>query len=87
MAVSDMPKTEAFYANQLGFKAAKDYRRDDRNWWVSCPFPENGAAHRQLSAKSATVNQVTDDPYGLGAGLKWFNLEDPEGNQVFRVKA
>jgi catechol 2,3-dioxygenase-like lactoylglutathione lyase family enzyme len=45
------------------------------------------AAHKDLSAKGAQVNEVRDDLYGPGSGVKWFNLEDPDGNQVFLVQA
>lgn len=45
------------------------------------------AAHKELRAKSAKVNEVKDDLYGPGSGVKWFNLEDPDGNQVFLVQA
>jgi hypothetical protein len=45
------------------------------------------AAHQELSAKAATVSDVKDDLYGPGSGVKWFNLEDPDGNQVFLVQA
>lgn len=45
------------------------------------------AAHQELSAKGAKVNEVKDDLYGPGSGVKWFNLEDPDGNQVVLVKA
>jgi catechol 2,3-dioxygenase-like lactoylglutathione lyase family enzyme len=44
------------------------------------------AAHKELSAKGAKVNQVRDDLYGPGSGVKWFNLEDPDGNQVLLVQ-
>ena len=33
------------------------------------------------------INAVKDDLYGPGSGVKWFNLEDPDGNQVFLVQA
>ena len=49
--------------------------------------PDIAAAHKELSAKGAKVNQVEDDLYGPGSGVKWFNLEDPDGNQVFLVQA
>jgi hypothetical protein len=47
------------------------------------------AAHTELSAKGAKVNEVKDDLYGPGSGVKWFNLVDPDadGNQVFLVQA
>ena len=114
MAVSDMPKAKAFYADKLGLKIATDYRRDERNWWVSLTLPEGGAsivlttadenmkpgtmslyfassdlaaAHKELSTKGTKVNEVKDDLYGPGSGVKWFNLEDPDRNQVFLVQA
>jgi hypothetical protein len=45
------------------------------------------AAHDELSAKGARVNEVKDDLYGPGSGVKWFNVEDPDHNQVFLVQA
>jgi catechol 2,3-dioxygenase-like lactoylglutathione lyase family enzyme len=45
------------------------------------------AAHKELSAKGAKVNDVKDDLFGPGSGVKWFNLEDPDGNQVLLVQA
>ena len=41
------------------------------------------AAHKELSGKDVKVNEVKDDLYGPGSGVKWFNLEDPDGNTVF----
>ena len=114
MAVSDMPKAKAFYADKLGLKVESDYRRDDHNWWVSLTPTEGGpsivlstthenmkpgtmslyfassdiaAAHKELSTKGAKANEVKDDLYGPGSGVKWFNLADPDGNQVFLVQA
>ena len=45
------------------------------------------AAYKELSAKGAKANEVKDDLYGPGSGVKWFNLEDPDGNQVLLVQA
>jgi len=45
------------------------------------------AAHKELSAKGAKVNEVKDGLYGPGSGVKWFNHEDPDANQVFLVQA
>lgn len=45
------------------------------------------AAHKELSDKGVKVNEVKDDLYGPGSGVKWFNLEDPDGNLVFLVQA
>ena len=40
------------------------------------------ASHEALSEKGAQPNEVKDDLYGPGSGVKWFNLNDPDGNQV-----
>ncbi len=45
------------------------------------------AAHKELSVKGIKVNKIKDDLYGPDSGVKWFNLEDPDGNQVFIVQA
>jgi catechol 2,3-dioxygenase-like lactoylglutathione lyase family enzyme len=110
MAVSNMPKSKAFYSDILGFKVAKDYRIDDDNWWVSITLPDGEtsftlttnqenmkpgtikvyfassdvlAANKELVSKGAKVNDIKDDLFGPGSGVKWFSLEDPDGNQVF----
>ena len=43
-------------------------------------------AHQELSAKGAKVNEVKNDLFGPGSGVKWFSLEDPDGNQVLLVQ-
>jgi catechol 2,3-dioxygenase-like lactoylglutathione lyase family enzyme len=45
------------------------------------------AAHKALSEKGAKINEVKDDLYGPGSGVKWFNLFDPDGNQVLVAQA
>jgi hypothetical protein len=40
------------------------------------------AAHMALSEKGLKVNEIKDDLYGPGSGVKWFSLEDPDGNRV-----
>jgi hypothetical protein len=45
------------------------------------------ASHKNLAAKSAKVNELIDDLFGPGSGVKWFNIEDPDGNQVLLVQA
>lgn len=45
------------------------------------------AAHKELSNKGVNVNEVKDDLFGPGSGVKWFDLEDPDGNQVKLVQA
>src|SRR5208282_3295881 len=44
-------------------------------------------AHQELSAKGVKVNEVTNDLFGPGSGVKWFSLEDPDGNQILLVQA
>jgi len=110
LAVSDMPKAKAFYADTLGLKVTKEYRQDDKNWWVTVASPEGGvsinlsrygeyiikpgtvgvyfktsdvtAAHKELSQKSAEVSDIQDDLFGPGSGVKFFQLQDPDGTQV-----
>jgi catechol 2,3-dioxygenase-like lactoylglutathione lyase family enzyme len=45
------------------------------------------AAHKEFSEKGAKVNEVKDDLFGPGSGVKWFDLGDPDGNQVYVVQA
>lgn len=45
------------------------------------------AAHKELSDKGLKVNKIGDDLYGPGSGVKWFNLEDPDGNLVHLAQA
>ena len=45
------------------------------------------AAHKDLSSRGVKVNEVKDDLFGPGSGVKWFNLEDPDGNQVLVIQA
>jgi catechol 2,3-dioxygenase-like lactoylglutathione lyase family enzyme len=40
------------------------------------------AAHKALSEKGLKVNEIKDDLYGPGSGVKWFSLEDPDGNRL-----
>ena len=43
--------------------------------------PDIQAAYKELSAKGVTINEIKDDLYGPGSGVKWFSLADPDGNQ------
>jgi hypothetical protein len=45
------------------------------------------AAHKELSNKGVKVNEVKDDLFGPGSGVKWFNLGDPDGNEVLLAQA
>lgn len=120
LAVSDMPKAKAFYADTLGLAVTTDYHQDDDNWWVTLTLPEGGvsitlaytnlvtgrheqmkpgmmslyfatsdlaATHQELRAKGAKVNDIQDDLFGPGSGVKFFNLADPDGTQVHLVQA
>ena len=44
-------------------------------------------AHQELSGKDVKANEIKDDLYGPGSGVKWFNLEDPDGNTIFFAQA
>ena len=106
MAVTDMAKAKAFYAEQLGFQVTTDYGQGDQHW-VTLQPPGGGpsltlstlhgnmrpgtmrlylatsnieAAYNELKAKGVKVNEVKDDLYGPGSGVKWFDLRDPDGN-------
>lgn len=39
-------------------------------------------AHQELSNKGMTINKVKDDLFGPGSGVKWFDFQDPDGNQI-----
>ena len=45
------------------------------------------ASHKEMSDNGVKVNDVKDDLYGPGSGVKWFNLKDPDGNLVHLVQA
>ena len=40
------------------------------------------ASHKELVNKGVKVNEVKNDLFGPGSGVKWFDLEDPDGNQI-----
>ncbi len=106
MAVTDMAKSKAFYAEQLGFHVTTDFGQGEQHW-VTLEFPGGGptltlstmhgnmkpgtmrlylatsdvaATHKSLSDKGVKVNEIKDDLYGPGSGVKWFDLRDPDGN-------
>ena len=45
------------------------------------------SVHSELSAKGVKVNDVKNDLYGPGSGVKWCSLADPDGNQLLLVQA
>ena len=106
VAVTDMAKAKAFYAEQLGFQVTTDYGQGDQHWVTLEPAGGGAsltlstmhgnmrpgtmrlylatsnieAAYNDLKAKGVKVNEVKDDLYGPGSGVKWFDLRDPDGN-------
>jgi catechol 2,3-dioxygenase-like lactoylglutathione lyase family enzyme len=40
------------------------------------------AAHKTLNEKGVKTSEVMDNLYGPGSGVKFFQLQDPDGNQV-----
>jgi catechol 2,3-dioxygenase-like lactoylglutathione lyase family enzyme len=45
------------------------------------------AAHKMLSDKRVKVNGLKNDLFGPGSGVKWFDLQDPDGNQIKLAQA
>ena len=45
------------------------------------------AAHNKLGDKGVKVSEITDDLHGPGSGVKWFQFNDPDGNQVILEQA
>lgn len=45
------------------------------------------ATHKELGDKGVKVSEVRDDLHGPGSGVKWFSLNDPDGNQVILEQA
>jgi catechol 2,3-dioxygenase-like lactoylglutathione lyase family enzyme len=40
------------------------------------------AAHKELNEKGVETNEIRDDLYGPGSGVKFIQFKDPDGNQV-----
>jgi catechol 2,3-dioxygenase-like lactoylglutathione lyase family enzyme len=40
------------------------------------------ATHEELDKKSVKVGRIMDDLFGPGSGVKFFNIEDPDGNSI-----
>jgi predicted enzyme related to lactoylglutathione lyase len=113
MAVTEMAKAKAFYAQQLGWSVTKDEGQDEQHW-VNLELPGGGASltlttmhqhmkpgtmkfylstpqieamYDELKAKGVKLNEVKNDLYGPGSGVKWFDLSDPDGNQWIVVQS
>lgn len=44
--------------------------------------PDLAVAHKALSERGLKTDEIRDDLYGPGSGVKFFQLQDPDGNQV-----
>ena len=40
------------------------------------------AAHTEFNEKGVNPSEIRDDLYGPGSGVKFFQLKDPDGNQL-----
>ena len=40
------------------------------------------AAHQELNEKGVKTSDIQDNLYGPGSGVKFFQLKDPDGNQL-----
>ncbi len=112
MAVSDIDKAKAFYADTLGFNVTNEKAYGGKHW-VSLELPGGGAsinlttehehmkpgamklylsspdveaAYRELIAKGVKPNHKPTDGWGNWPGFqgtkgKWFDFNDPDGNQ------
>lgn len=45
------------------------------------------STHEELIRKGIKVNDVKNDLYGPGSGVKWFNFEDPDKNTLYLAQA
>jgi hypothetical protein len=45
------------------------------------------AAHKEFNEKGVKTNEIMDDLYGPGSGVKFFTLDDPDGNAVIVTQA
>jgi catechol 2,3-dioxygenase-like lactoylglutathione lyase family enzyme len=44
--------------------------------------PDLAAAHSALKEKGAQPGEISNDLYGPGSGVKFFQLSDPDGNSI-----
>lgn len=50
--------------------------------------PDIKAAYEELKTKGVKpATEITDDLYGPGSGVKWFSLNDPDGNNLLIVQS
>src|SRR5260370_33691481 len=75
MAVTEMAKTKAFYAEQLGWSVTKDYGQGDRHW-VSLELPGGGASltlstmHGKMKPRTMTLYRSTSNIEAANNQLK-----------------
>jgi predicted enzyme related to lactoylglutathione lyase len=67
IAVNDMPKTKAFYVDELGLEVKSDYKQDDKNWWVSLATPKGDISitlstyHENMKPGTLVLYFATED--------------------------
>ena len=85
MAVTEMAKAKAFYAEQLGWSVTTDYGEGDRHW-VTLELPGGGASlslstmHGQMKPGTMTLYLSTSDIEAANNELK------AKGVKVHEVK-
>jgi catechol 2,3-dioxygenase-like lactoylglutathione lyase family enzyme len=74
----------AFPGGGTTITLAKTNKMKTKPSWLVLYFatPDIAAAHEELKGKGIKVNDIKDDLYGPGSGVKWFNFEDPDGNLI-----
>ena len=96
MAHSAIANAQTEFVFNRTFDASRQYVWDAftqperlKHWWgtpgTSVEIAQK--AHQDLTAKGAPVSEMKDDLSGRGSGVKWFNLANPDGNQVLLVQA
>jgi len=43
-------------------------------------------ARKELTSKGVKASEIQDDLFGPGSGVKWFDLKDPDENQILVVQ-
>ena len=85
MGVTDMEESKRFYADVMGFEVTQDYGKGNARW-VNVRFPDAGVTLTLTTflgdhlRSVEPTDQISDDLYGPGSGVKWFRCADPDGN-------
>ena len=91
MAVTDMAKAKAFYADTLGFQVTRDYGQGDQHW-VSLDAPGGGASlnlttmHENMKPGTMKLYLSTPDIEAARSALMKRGLEVGEITEVQGVK-